>query len=90
VGGVPTIADRIAQTVVARRLEEAVEPSLHPDSYGYRPGRSALDAVAVCRRRCWAKDWVIDLDVERFFDRVPWELLVKAVAAHTDQPWVVL
>jgi RNA-directed DNA polymerase len=88
--GVPTIADRIAQTVVARRLEEAVEPSFHPDSYGYRPGRSALDAVAVCRRRCWAKDWVIDLDVERFFDSVPWELLVKAVAAHTDQPWVVL
>ena len=88
--GVPTIADRIAQTVVARRLEEAVEPSFHPDSYGYRPGRSALDAVAVCRRRCWAKDWVIDLDVERFFDSVPWELLVKAVAAHTAQPWVVL
>jgi hypothetical protein len=88
--GVPTIADRIAQTVVARRLEEAVEPIFHPDSYGYRPGRSALDAVAVCRRRCWAKDWVIDLDVERFFDSVPWELLVKAVAAHTDQPWVVL
>jgi len=88
--GVPTIADRIAQTVVARRLEEAVEPSFHPDSYGYRPGRSALDAVAVCRRRCWAKDWVIDLDVERFFDSVPWELLVKAVQAHTDQPWVVL
>jgi RNA-directed DNA polymerase len=88
--GVPTIADRIAQTVVARRLEEAVEPIFHPDSYGYRPGRSALDAVAECRRRCWAKNWVIDLDVERFFDSVPWDLLVKAVAAHTDQPWVVL
>jgi RNA-directed DNA polymerase len=67
-----------------------VEPIFHPDSYGYRPGRSALDAVAVCRRRCWTKDWVIDLDVERFFDSVPWELLVTAVAARTDQPWVVL
>jgi RNA-directed DNA polymerase len=88
--GVPTIADRVAQTVVARRLEEAVEPIFHSDSYGYRPGRSALDAVAECRRRCWAKNWVIDLDVERFFDSVPWDLLVKAVAAHTDQPWVVL
>ena len=88
--GVPTIADRIAQTVVARRLEDRVEPIFHPDSYGYRPGRSALDAVAVCRRRCWARNWVIDLDVERFFDSVPWELVVKAVAAHTDQPWVVL
>jgi RNA-directed DNA polymerase len=88
--GVPTIADRIAQTVVARRLEDKVEPIFHPDSYGYRPGRSALDAVAVCRRRCWAKNWVIDLDVERFFDSVPWALVVKAVQAHADQPWVVL
>jgi RNA-directed DNA polymerase len=88
--GVPTVADRIAQTVVARRLEEAVEPIFHPDSYGYRPGRSALDAVAACRQRCWQTDWVIDLDIQRFFDSVPWELVVKAVVAHTDQPWVVL
>jgi RNA-directed DNA polymerase len=68
--GVPTVADRIAQTVVARRLEQKVEPIFHPDSYGYRPGRSALDAVAACRQRCWTKDWVIDLDVEKFFDSV--------------------
>ncbi|GDY34072.1 group II intron reverse transcriptase/maturase [Gandjariella thermophila] len=88
--GVPTVADRIAQTVVARRLEAKVEPIFHPDSYGYRPGRSALDAVATCRQRCWRKDWVIDLDVAKFFDSVPWDLVVKAVAAHTDQPWVVL
>jgi RNA-directed DNA polymerase len=88
--GVPTVADRIAQTVVARRLEEQVEPIFHPDSYGYRRGRSALDAVAACRRRCWTKNWVIDLDVEKFFDSVPWDLIVKAVAAHTDQPWVLL
>jgi RNA-directed DNA polymerase len=76
--------------VVARRLEQKVEPIFHPDSYGYRPGRSALDAVAACRQRCWKTDWVIDLDIQRFFDSVPWELVVKAVAAHTDQPWVVL
>ena len=88
--GVPTIADRIAQTVVARRLEVKVEPIFHPDSYGYRPGRSALDAVAACRQRCWKRDWVIDLDVQKFFDSVPWDLIVKAVQAHTDQPWVVL
>jgi len=88
--GVPTIADRIAQTVVARRLEGEVEPIFHPDSYGYRPNRSALEAVAACRQRCWKSDWVIDLDVERFFDSVPWELVVKAVAAHTADPWVVL
>ena len=55
--GVPTVADRIAQTVVARRLEARAEPAFHPDSYGYRPGRSALDAVDTCRRRCWKDDW---------------------------------
>ena len=88
--GVPTVEDRIAQTVVARRLEAKVEPIFHPDSYGYRPGRAALDAVAVCRKRCWKTDWVIDLDIQKFFDSVPWELIVKAVEANTDQPWVLL
>jgi group II intron reverse transcriptase/maturase len=66
--GIPTISDRIAQTVVARRLEAKVEPIFHPDSYGYRPYRSALDAVAVCRERCWKSDWVIDLDIQKFLD----------------------
>src|SRR6185503_4139338 len=81
--GVPTIADRIAQTVVAGRLQEKVEPIFHPDSYGYRPGRSPLDAVRTCRARCWRYDWVIDLDVQKFFDSVSWDLVVKAVAVHT-------
>ena len=88
--GVPTVADRIAQTVVAARLEAKVEPIFHPDSYGYRPRRSALDAVAACRKRCWKRDWVIDLDIQKFFDSVDHDLVVKAVAAHTDQPWVLL
>jgi group II intron reverse transcriptase/maturase len=88
--GVPTVADRVAQTVVARRLEEKVEPIFHKDSYGYRRGRSALDAVAVCRKRCWECDWVIDLDIQKFFDSVPWDLMVKAVEAHASEPWVVL
>ena len=88
--GVPTVADRIAQTVVAMELERRVEPIFHPDSYGYRPGRSALDAVGQARRRCWKSDWVIDLDIQKFFDSVPWDLVVKAVQAHTDLPWVVL
>src|SRR5438552_18451793 len=70
--GVPTVADRIAQTVVARRLEAKVEPIFDPDSYGYRPNRSALDAVAACRQRCWKTDWVVDLDSRSFFDSVPW------------------
>jgi group II intron reverse transcriptase/maturase len=88
--GVPAVADRVAQTVVARRLERKVEPIFHDDSYGYRPGRSALDAVRVCRERCWKTDWVIDLDIQKFFDGVPWDLIVKAVEANTDQPWVLL
>lgn len=88
--GIPTVADRIAQTVAARRLEEAVEPIFHPDSYGYRPGRSALDVVGTCRRRCWRSDWVIDLDIAKFFDSVDWDLILKAVAAHTDLPWLIL
>jgi RNA-directed DNA polymerase len=90
--GVPCVADRIAQTVAAARLEEAVEPLFHPDSYGYRPGRSQLDAVAACRERCWKYNWVIDLDIRKFFDSVPRDLIVKAVEKHTghDTRWVVL
>ena len=90
--GVPTIADRIAQTVAARRLEEKAEPVFHPGSWGYRPGRAALDAVAACRENCWRYDWVIDLDIQAFFDSVPWDLVLKAVRHHTDEKtrWVVL
>jgi RNA-directed DNA polymerase len=88
--GVPTVADRIAQTVAARRLEAKVEPIFHPDSYGYRPRRSALHAVEACRKRCWRNDWVIDLDIQKFFDSVRWDLVVKAVEANISDPWVVL
>ena len=75
--GVPTVADRIAQTVVRLYLEPGVEAIFHPDSYGYRPGRSALDAVGVCRERCWRSDWVLDMDIRRFFDTVSWDLVLK-------------
>ena len=88
--GIPTVADRIAQTVVAMFLERLVEPVFHPDSYGYRPGRSALDAVAVCRERCWRNDWVIDLDVRAFFDSVDHSRMLKAVQRHTNAKWVLL
>jgi RNA-directed DNA polymerase len=77
--GAPTVADRAAQTVVAMQLDARAESIVHDDSYGYRPNRSALDAVAGCRRRCQKKDWVIDLDVAGFFDSVDHDLLVKAV-----------
>src|SRR4051794_3335553 len=88
--GVPTTADRVAQTAVAMLLEEKLEPIFHPDSYGYRPGRSAHDALAVTRGRCWAKDWVLDLDIRSFFDSVPHDLLLKAVSHHTRERWVLL
>jgi group II intron reverse transcriptase/maturase len=88
--GVPTVADRIAQTVVARRLEPRAEEIFHADSDGYRVGRSAIDAVTKCRNRCWKYDWVVDLDIQKFFDSVPWALIVKAVEANTDQKWVLL
>jgi RNA-directed DNA polymerase len=90
--GIPTVADRIAQTVVRMYLEPKVEPIFHPDSYGYRPGKSALDAVGTCRQRCWRADWVIDLDIRAFFDTVPWNLVLKAVAHHVppDQRWILL
>ncbi len=88
--GVPTVADRIAQTVVALQLEPRTESIFHDDSYGYRPRRSPLDAVAKCRERCWKKDWILDLDVEKFFDSVDHDRMVRAVEANTDQKWVVL
>jgi group II intron reverse transcriptase/maturase len=90
--GVPTVGDRVAQTVAALALEPRTEAVFHDDSYGYRPRKGALDAVAACRQRCWEKDWVIDLDVRKFFDSVPWDLMVKAVAANTmhEQRWIVL
>ena len=90
--GVPCVADRIAQTVAAARLEQAAEPVFCPGSYGYRPQRGALDAVAACRERCWKYSWVVDLDIREFFDSVPWDLIVKAVEKHTDHDtrWIVL
>jgi RNA-directed DNA polymerase len=71
-------------------LEERAEPRFHPDSYGYRPKKAAWDAVEACRQRCWRYDWTIDLDVQKFFDTVPWDLVVKSVEAVTDTPWVLL
>jgi RNA-directed DNA polymerase len=88
--GVPTVADRIAQTVVAMTLEPLVEPVFHDDSYAYRPERSALDAVGTCRKRCWQSQWVIDLDIQSFFDNVPHDPILRAVRKHTDKPWVLL
>jgi RNA-directed DNA polymerase len=88
--GIPNVIDRVAQTAAALALEPNVEKVFHNDSYGYRPGRSPVDAVRVCRQRCFQRDWVVDLDVKAFFDSVSWDLMLKAVARHTDQKWVLL
>ena len=88
--GIPTVVDRIAQEVVRRNLEPRLEPMFHVDSYGYRPGRTAIDAVRQTRQRCWRYDFVLDIDVKGYFDSIDWELLLKAVRHHTDCPWVLL
>ena len=88
--GIPTVADRIAQEVARRYLEPLLEPVFHVDSYGYRPGKSAIDAVRTARQRCWRYDWVLDIDVQGYFDSIDWELMLKAVRRHTDCPWVLL
>ena len=88
--GIPTVGDRVAQMVVKMHLEPLVEPQFHPDSYGYRPRKSALDAVATARERCWRSDWVIDLDIKGFFDNLDHELVMKTVRHHTKTPWILL
>jgi RNA-directed DNA polymerase len=88
--GIPTVSDRIAQMVVKSRLEPVVDPLFHPDSYGYRPGKSALEAVGQTRQRCWKLDWVIDLDIKGFFDNIDHDLLMRAVKKHAKEKWVVL
>lgn len=88
--GIPTVGDRVAQMVVKMELEPKVEPLFHPDSYGYRPKKSALDAVGTCRKRCWRYNWIVDLDIKGFFDNIDHSLMMHAVRKHTDCPWVLL
>ncbi len=88
--GVPTVADRVAQTVVKLEFEPLVEPIFLPDSFGYRPGKSALDAIGVTRKRCWKFDWILEFDIKGLFDNIRHDLLSKAVRHHTDCRWVIL
>ena len=88
--GIPTVADRVAQMVAKQFLEPELEKYFHPDSYGYRPDKSALDAVGMARKRCWKNDWVLDLDIKGFFDNIDHELMMRAVRAHTEEKWVLL
>jgi RNA-directed DNA polymerase len=88
--GVPTVADRVAQTAAKLLLEPQLEPLFHDDSYGYRPGRSALDAVGVVRRRCWKYDWVVEFDIKGLFDNIDHALLLRALRKHCQEAWVLL
>lgn len=88
--GIPTIEDRIAQMVVRKRLEPLVEPVFLPDSYGYRPNKSAIDAVGTARERCWKMSWVIEFDIKGLFDHINHEKLMKAVRKHTQEKWILL
>jgi len=82
--GIPTVADRVAQTVLRNHFEPLVEPCFHPDSYAYRKGKSALSAINVTRQRCWQHDWVLEFDIKSAFDNIDHELMLKAVRHHTD------
>jgi len=88
--GVPTVADRVAQMVVKLYLEPKVEPVFHTDSYGYRPGKSALQAVSVAQQRCWRQAWIVDLDIRAFFDTLDHSLVMRAVRKHTNEKWILL
>lgn len=88
--GIPTVADRIAQMVVKNHIEAELESVFHPDSYGYRPKRSAKQAVSQARKRCWKHDWVVDIDIKGFFDNIPHDLMMRAVKKHTEEKWVLL
>jgi RNA-directed DNA polymerase len=88
--GIPTISDRIAQTVVKTVLEDILEPIFDANSYGYRPGRSAHDAIAVTRTRCWQYDWVVEFDIKGLFDNLDHSLLLKALRHHCDCRWILL
>ena len=88
--GIPTVADRIAQMVVKLYLEPELEPHFHPNSYGYRPGKSAIQAVGRARELCWRNNWVVDLDIKGFFDNLDHEITMELVRNHTDCKWILL
>jgi len=88
--GIPTVADRIAQTVVADLLEKELEGVFHENSFGYRPGKSQIQALEKAKVNCWKYNWVVDVDIKGFFDNLPHDLLMKAVRKHIDCKWMLL
>ncbi|MBU3130795.1 group II intron reverse transcriptase/maturase, partial [Clostridium tagluense] len=88
--GIPTVEDRIAQMVVKLYFEPEVEPMFYEDSYGYRPNKSAIQALEVTRVRCWRKDWVLEFDIKGLFDNIKHDILMKMVRKHTNEEWIIL
>ena len=88
--GIPTVEDRIAQMTAVLLIQPLVEPYFHEDSYGYRPNRSAHDAIARAQERCWQYPWVLDMDISKFFDTIDHEMLMKAVEKHIKEKWILL
>ncbi|MFH1846566.1 MAG: group II intron reverse transcriptase/maturase [Candidatus Omnitrophota bacterium] len=88
--GIPTVADRVAQEVVKKYLEPKLEKIFHEDSYGYRPNKSAHEAIGKTRQRCWQREWVLDLDISKFFDTIDHELLMRAIRHQKPEKWVIL
>jgi len=88
--GIPTVSDRVAQTAAKLIIEPILDPMFHPDSYGYRPGKSAKQAVAITRERCWKHDWVVEFDIKAAFDQIDHMLLMKAVRKHVKEDWILL
>ena len=88
--GIPTIEDRIAQTVVKLYFEPEVEPMFYEDSYGYRPNKSSIQALEITRKRCWRKDWVLEFDIKGLFDNIRHDILMKMVRKHTNEEWIIL
>lgn len=88
--GIPTVSDRVAQMVVKMLLEPTLEPVFDENSFGYRPRRSAHDAIAITRKRCWKYDWVVEFDVKGLFDNIPHDLLIKALRKHCNNEWIIL
>lgn len=88
--GIPTVEDRIAQSAVVLYINERLDKEFHTDSYAYRSGRSAAEALTTARQRCWRYDWVLDMDISKFFDTIDHELLMRAVKRHVTEKWILL
>ena len=88
--GIPTVEDRVAQMVAKIYFEPNVEKIFHEDSYGYRPNKSAIQAVGVLRERCWQKDWIVDFDIKGLFDNIRHDYLIEMVRRHTNEQWIIL